>query len=78
MESKMSTAFNLSTGERRIYSLSPEDAVIAAYAQSRGDWSTWSYQTRYSGQVVTGAVCVTIGNWSAFRRAEQERLWDAA
>lgn len=71
----MSTAFNLSSGERREYVLAPEDAVIAAFAQSRGDWSTWDYRTRYSGQVVTGAVCVTIGNWSAFRRTEQEKLW---
>jgi hypothetical protein len=30
------------------YSCTPREAVMAAYAQSRGDWNTWNYERDYS------------------------------
>lgn len=42
---------NVDTGEVRTYTLDARSAVIAAHAQSRKDWSTWSYESRYSGLV---------------------------
>jgi len=66
----MIDVMNMATGEIRTYSLSPEDAVIAAYAQSRGDWSTWNYG-KYRDEVVTGAACVSLGDWGAFRNGRR-------
>jgi hypothetical protein len=42
---------NVDTGEQRSYTLDPRQAVIAAYAQSLGDWNTWDY-ARYAPMVV--------------------------
>lgn len=57
----MNDVMNMATGE---------DAVIAAYAQSKGDYSTWNYH-KYQNEVVTGATCVTLGDWGAFRNGRR-------
>ncbi len=58
---------NLSTGETSTYTCSPRQAVIAAYAQDKKDWSTWMYQERYGHLVVESETCVSCGDWSALK-----------
>jgi len=40
----MVTVYKLGTDEEQVFSCHPEDAVIAAYAQSQGDFNTWAYK----------------------------------
>ena len=69
------TVMNLSNpNEKRVYTCSPREAVIAAYAQTKdtagnsvGDWNTWQYEKRYGELVIEGKMCVTCGDWSAFK-----------
>lgn len=63
----MTEVFNLATSERGTYSCDPHQAVIAAYAQERGDYSTWDYASRYSSLVRTGPRVVVCGDWTAMR-----------
>ena len=42
---------NVGTLVAREYSCSPREAVIAAYAQSKGDWNTWEYEEKYGALV---------------------------
>lgn len=58
---------NLATLEERIYSsnLTPEQAVIAAYAQSQGDFNTWEYESKYGDKVIRGNKTVSCGDWCA-------------
>ena len=55
---------NLNTGEYTYFSLPPEQAVIAAYAQSRGDWNTWDYG-KYRKYLRYGQYSVACGDFSA-------------
>jgi hypothetical protein len=57
---------NLASHEKKTYFCSPENAVIAAYAQEHGDWNTWDYQTRYANLLEYGEHTVLCGDWSAF------------
>ena len=41
------TVVNLDTDEEIVYTIEPREAVIAAYAQSQGDWNTWDYEVNY-------------------------------
>lgn len=62
----MTTTMNLATGEEVMYSgLTPVEAVIAAYAQEKGDWNTWNYRRLYSHLVRTGRFSVGCGDWTA-------------
>ena len=65
----MTTVMDLRTGEFTTFSLSPKEAVVAAYAQAeRKDWNTWGYENRYAGMVKVapsarrGVLCITCGN----------------
>ena len=61
----MTNVLNLSTLEERHYSsLAPEQAVVAAHAQSKGDWNTWQYSERYADLVRRGHVSVGCGDWA--------------
>ena len=62
----MTTVMNLSNGSKQEYTCSPTDAVVAAHAQSLGDWNTWDYATKYSFMLETGPDTVLCGNFSAF------------
>ena len=42
---------NLATGQSQLFTCSPREAVIAAYAQERGDWNTWEYPEKYGAMV---------------------------
>jgi hypothetical protein len=62
------TVVNLATYDEQVYSCSHREAVIAAYAQSKGDFSTWDYEARY-GKLVrfsgTGNRTVSCGDFAA-------------
>jgi hypothetical protein len=51
----------------QMYSCTPREAVIAAYAQSLGDWNTWQYAERYSECVVEGNHTVACGDFCAMK-----------
>lgn len=55
---------NLSTGIISYYSLSPRDAVKAAYLQSKGDFDTWNYDTKNVALQV-GKKTVLAGDFCA-------------
>ena len=65
----MTTVFNLATAEERTYSLPPAEAVIAAYAQGRGDWNTWDYASRYTKLLVIGKASIACGDWATSARS---------
>lgn len=67
-------AHNLSTGEVRVYSCLPRQAVMAAYAQERNDWETWNYEKKYGHLIRWGMSHVSCGDWSArFLRANNKK-----
>lgn len=47
----ITSVVDLSTGEQTLWGLDPASAVVAAHAQSLGDWNTWGYD-RYRSAVV--------------------------
>lgn len=70
------TVMNLcNPNEKRHYTCTPREAVIAAYAQTLrkaggntiGDWNTWQYEERYGHLVIEGKYCIACGDWSAFK-----------
>lgn len=63
----MALTRNLRTLEERTYSCSPRDAVMAAHAQSRGDWNTWEYEERYSCLTVETRLTFLCGDWATFK-----------
>jgi hypothetical protein len=64
----MVTVINLMNPEhKQIYSCTPKEAVIAAYAQSLNDWNTWQYAERYSNLVEEGELTWMCGDFSAFK-----------
>ena len=52
----------------------PEQAVIAAYAQSRGDYNTWNY-AKYNTSVIQSSQSRTVacGDFCAFKVANPRR-----
>ena len=63
----MVTVINLVTQEKQVYSCTPREAVIAAYAQSQTDWNTWQYKDRYDNLVIEGKLTFSCGDFSAFK-----------
>ena len=55
---------NLSTGKVQVYTCTPEQAVMAAYAQSLNDWNTWDYGKRYGHLVKNAGHFVTCGDFT--------------
>lgn len=58
---------NLATQEEQIYTCSPKEAVIAAYAQSLKDWNTWDYNNKYLTLVEEGKITWLCGDFSVFK-----------
>lgn len=56
--------FNLATGRYGpSFTLDARESVIAAHAQSLGDWNTWDYEKNYGDQVVefeTASGCPVV------------------
>ena len=68
----MVAVFNLNTGDYVYYSgIKPANAVAAAYAQSKGDWSTWDYLTKYKALLRWGKSSVSCGDFSAIKESKQ-------
>lgn len=63
----MYTVMNLATGKKQKYTCCARDSVIAAYAQSRNDWNTWDYESRYGGLVEEGEYTFLCGDFCAFK-----------
>lgn len=61
----MVTVRDLRTGREQVYSCTPRQAVIAAFAQDRGDWNTWDYETRYGHLVENGRWHFFCGDFAA-------------
>ena len=75
----MTSVLDLNTGTFTDYTLSPWEAVRAAYAQrEKHNFNTWTY-AQYDSLVTVsdcfkpGIVCVTCGNQSALARKGDER-----
>lgn len=66
----MTVVLELGTNEKQLFSCSPEEAVIAAHAQSLKDFNTWDYQERYGDKVVTGEFSVACGDFAALLLTE--------
>jgi hypothetical protein len=58
---------NLATQEKQIYSCSPDQAVIAAHAQSLHDFNTWEYDKNYGHLLEEGKLTWLCGDFSAFK-----------
>jgi hypothetical protein len=57
---------NLQTLETQTYvAISPKEAVVSAYAQSKKDFNTWEYNKYYS-EVSETKNTVTCGNFFAY------------
>ncbi len=77
----MTNVLNLNTGRWTLFTLSPVDAVIAAYAQNEKlDFNTWTYD-RYAHMVKIfpsikpDTSVVTCGNQSCLSIIGQERIY---
>lgn len=62
------TVVNLATGDEQTFFCAAREAVIAAYAQSRGDFNTWDYEERYGAKVVCGRITWGLGDFAALER----------
>lgn len=57
---------NLSTGEEQLFSLPPEEAVVAAYEQDKGNYNTWRYPIADEHpNFVRGKRSVACGDFTA-------------
>ena len=58
---------NLLTGEKRFYTLPPEQAVVVAHYQSgtNANWNTWQYEKGKVGTITKSGRVVYCGDWSA-------------
>lgn len=48
--------------------------MIAAFAQSKGDYNTWDYERKYGSLVVEGKVSVACGDFSALIENYQQHV----
>lgn len=68
----MPQVFDLTTEEYgEVYTCSPREAVIAAYAQSKGDYNTWDYEKKYGEIVVETERTLLCGNFVVGKFANQ-------
>lgn len=74
----MISVLDMNTGTYTDYSLSPHDAVIAAYAQrEKRNFNTWTYGkyaslVTISESIKPDVVCVTCGNQTCLARKGNE------
>lgn len=61
------TVMELSTANTQIFTCTPREAVISAYAHARHDGNTWQYADHYGHLVTETDLCVTCGDFSAFK-----------
>jgi hypothetical protein len=64
----MCIVMNLITQEKQAYTCEPREAVIAAYAQSMGDFNTWEYEEKYGKLLIkVGSYTFMCGDFSVFQ-----------
>lgn len=63
-DARLSYVFNLATQEWQLFTCGKREAVLAAYAQSRKDWNTWTYEERYGSLVQETERTYLIGDFS--------------
>lgn len=62
----MTTVTNLKTGDEQTFSLPPDEAVVAAREQEKGNVNTWEYPKPVEHpEVEYGRFTVTCGDWCA-------------
>lgn len=62
----MATVMDLDAGEEHgVFSLGARDSVIAAYAQAKGDYSNWNYESKYGHLARKGKYGWTCGRYWA-------------
>lgn len=67
------------TSFRALYTgISPEEAVVAAYAQSEGDHNTWEYQKKYLWMLQRHANSVSCGTFCALKETIPEKRTTAS
>ena len=72
---KVTKVLNLDTGKHTVYSLSPEDAVVAAYEQSRGNYNTWQYPAFADHpEARRGQYSVSCGDFTALMTFEEATM----
>jgi hypothetical protein len=64
---------NLTTRNYQIYTCDPRSAVIAAHAQSLGDWNTWDYESKYADIAQEGKYSWNCGNFSALKETKDDK-----
>jgi len=64
----MYTVKNLADGSTQVYSCcKPKEAVVCAYAQSKGDFNTWNYDSKYSNLVEESELCYLCGDFCVYK-----------
>ena len=58
---------NLITQDKQIFTCPPAEAVVAAYAQSSGDFNTWDYDNKYNHLLEYGKHTILCGDFSVFK-----------
>lgn len=55
---------NLATGEKREYTCSPQQAVVCADQQDKGNWCTWTYPWN-DAHTSSSGLMTFCGDWAA-------------
>ena len=73
VDSLLTSVMQLGTGELvGAWSLPPEEAVVAAYAQlERRDFNTWLYPEKYRASISSSGRTVSCGGYTAVRGVER-------
>jgi hypothetical protein len=66
----MIVVHNLMTRDLYFYTCSPREAVIAAYAQSLGDWNTWNYEEKYGHMPIEGNYSIAVGDFCTLKEMQ--------
>ena len=62
----MTEVVNLATDGRQIFTLPPDEAVVAAYEQEHKNWNTWQYPAPENhSEFVVGQHYVACGDFTA-------------
>jgi hypothetical protein len=68
VEADSVTVFNLSSDDIQTFTCTPRQAVLAAHAQSLGDFNTWDYEQNYRHLLTRGRLTIACGDFCAKER----------
>lgn len=63
----MSRVFNFITQKEIFYDCEPRKAVVAAYAQSKNDWNTWTYEEKYDHLVLESEIGFYLNEFACLK-----------